>query len=114
MRELFRSYPTLSAPSGTTNISGTNMEQGFPFSHKHGTCLLVTPMADTATSGVALSSPLLPLHHPMAETGETQAETEEPGSEGPQAFFPLWKHCRDEENSEGTGRACPRTGSKEY
>ena len=80
----------------------------------NGTSLLTAPMADTPTSGLPLCSPLLPVHHPMAETREAQGETEEPGSEGAQAFFPLWKHSGDEENPEGTGHICPRTASRDH
>uniref|UniRef100_A0A0A8ZZ22 Uncharacterized protein n=1 Tax=Arundo donax TaxID=35708 RepID=A0A0A8ZZ22_ARUDO len=91
-----------------------NMEQGFPHTYKHGTKFLITPIMDSAISGLALRpSLLLPVHHPMAETRETQAETEESGSEGPQAFFPLWEHTGDAENQAGTDKVRPRTRSRD-
>jgi len=82
----------------------------------NGTWLLLTAMAETATSGLALCLPprRLPLQHPMAETREAQAETEEPGSEGPQAVFPLREHTGDEKNSAAADRVSSRTRSRDY
>ena len=74
-----------------------------------------TRLAEAATSGLALCLPRrLPLQHPMAETREAQAETEEPGSEGPQAVFPLREHTGDEKNSAAADRVSSRTRSRDY
>jgi hypothetical protein len=114
VRELFCSCQPLLLPVAQ-QISEHSARLLSPQStHKYGTSLPTAPMADTATSGLPLCSPLLPVRHPMAETREAQGETEEPGSEGAQAFFPLWKHSRDEENPEGAGHVCPRTASRDY
>lgn len=82
--------------------------------HKNGAFILIAAMASTSTSDHPLyPSVLLCVYHSMAKTRAVEAETEEPRSEGSQAFFSLWKHTRDEENP-AIGQVSTWTRSGEY